>query len=205
MLSARLKSALEAHHRAPPQPRSDFDLNPGKAYLDVAALRPAAVLVPIVERAEGAQVLLTRRAASLRKHAGQVSFPGGRIDPGDRDAVAAALRETAEETAITSDHIQVLGTLSPYRTVTQFDITPVVGLLAPNFSAHPEPDEVAEIFEVPLDFILNRDNHVRESAEWRGETRHYYAMPYRNYYIWGATAAMLVNLVDVLEPALADT
>ena len=182
--------------------RSDFDLNPGTTFLREESVRPAAVLVPIVAHAGAPTVLLTRRSAELKQHAGQVSFPGGRIDPEDENAVAAALRETEEETGISRRYVDVIGTLDQYRTVTHFMITPVVALVTPGFKPIAEPGEVDEIFEVPLSFVLDRGNHRREQANWKGETRHYYAMPYGSYNIWGATAAMLVNLVDVLEPVM---
>ncbi len=199
----RLITAFERYECSPERRvRSDFDLNPGRAGHHIGSLRPAAVLVPIVLRPDSPTILLTRRSAALKQHAGQISFPGGRIDPGDRDAVQAALRETEEETGIQRDYVEVIGRLDQYRTVTQFSITPVVAAVHPGFDIKPEPGEVAEIFEVPLSFILDRANHQREKTEWRGETRHFYAMPFASYYIWGATAAMLVNLADVLIPEI---
>ena len=200
MIRQRLENVFLQQDALLERPRSDFDLNPDKAFMAPDQLRSAAVLVPIVDRGSDPTILLTRRSQKLSKHPGQISFPGGRVDPTDPDPVAAALRETREETAITPDYVDVIGQLAPYRTVTHYDVTPVVATLTPGFKAIPEPAEVDEIFEVPLDFILDRRNHKKESATYKGQIRHYYAMPYRDYYIWGATAAMLVNLVDVLDP-----
>ncbi len=183
-----------------PGERSDFDLNPHtEASHGHDRYRPAAVLVPIIDR-DNPAILLTKRSEKLPKHAGQVSFPGGRIDPGDVDAEAAALRETHEEVGIAAQHVEVIGTLDTYRTGTGFEISPFVGVVAPPLRLRPEPGEVDAIFEVPLEFILDRRNHRKESAVWRGLRRHYYAMPYQGYNIWGATAAMLVNLCDLLDP-----
>jgi len=165
--------------------------------------RPASVLVPIIKRPDPT-ILLTKRNGNLNKHAGQVSFPGGRIDAGDRDAEAAALRETHEEVGITSDYVSIKGRLDTYYTGTGFVITPIVGLLEPDFTVVKQEDEVEEVFEVPLSFILDRQNHKNESAVWKGMRRHYYTMPYEGYFIWGATAAMLVNLVDILEAVKED-
>lgn len=160
--------------------------------------RPAAVLMPIVTRPDPT-MLLTVRAAHLNHHAGQVAFPGGRVEPDDADAVAAALRETHEEIGVPPEAVRVAGLLDPYRTVTGFNVTPVVGFLPPDVPLSLDVQEVAETFEVPLSFLMNPDNHRRESLEWKGRTRHYFAMPYEGYHIWGATAAMLVNLCRYLE------
>ncbi|WP_348651817.1 CoA pyrophosphatase [Iodidimonas sp. MBR-22] len=162
------------------------------------AVRRAAVLVPIIQRAEGATILLTRRAEHLSHHAGQISFPGGRADEGDANAIATALRETHEEVGLTPDRIDILGRLDSYETVTGFRIVPVVGMVAPPFDLRLDAREVADAFEVPLDFILDSTNHQRHSRMFRGQRRHFYAMPYQDFYIWGATAHMLVNLAEVL-------
>lgn len=171
--------------------RGDHDLNQ-----DVAPgrnLRPAAVLLPIVDRGPDLTVLLTRRTDHLHHHAGQISFPGGRVDAEDADHVATALRETEEEVGLPRDHVNVIGRLDTYITGTGFSVTPVVGLIKPPFPVKPDPFEVAEVFEVPLAFLLDPNNHQVHSREFRGQTRRFFALPYFNYYIWGATAGMLVH------------
>nr|WP_281300387.1 MULTISPECIES: CoA pyrophosphatase [unclassified Iodidimonas] len=180
--------------------RSDYDLyeGPDAPIKQGDAVRRAAVLVPIIQRAEGATILLTRRAEHLSHHAGQISFPGGRADEGDANAIATALRETHEEVGLTPDRIDILGRLDSYETVTGFRIVPVVGMVAPPFDLRLDAREVADAFEVPLDFILDSTNHQRHSRMFRGQRRHFYAMPYQDFYIWGATAHMLVNLAEVL-------
>ena len=145
-------------------------------------------------------MLLTKRSEDLPVHPGQVSFPGGRAESHDDGPVDTALRVTEEEVGIHRRHIDVVGQLDLYRTRTGFEITPVVGLLTPPFDMRAEPMEVQEIFEVPLAFFLDRGNHERHSREWNNQIRSFYAMPYGDYYIWGATAGMLVNFVDVLLP-----
>ena len=160
---------------------------------------PAAVLVPLVEHDDGFTVLFTKRTADLKAHAGQISFPGGRLEPEDADAEAAALRESREEIGLTSEKVEVLGRLDPYLTVTGYNVIPVVAALSPPLEVRPDPVEVAEIFEVPLAFFLDPRNHQRHSRAANGEVRAYYAMPYGDRYIWGATAGMLLNLYDVLS------
>ena len=156
----------------------------------------AAVLVPIVQR-ERPTVLLTERTAHLSTHKGQVAFPGGRSDPEDLDAAATALRETHEEVGLEAGSVEVLGQLPIYVTGSSFIVTPVVALVRPDFVLAPNPDEVADVFEVPLDFLLNPAHHERHALEWQGLRREWFAMPYqdgaRQRYIWGATAAMLRN------------
>ncbi|MGH6719207.1 MAG: CoA pyrophosphatase [Alphaproteobacteria bacterium] len=166
-----------------------------------ARLTAAAVLIPLVERAGGMTVLLTRRADGLPNHAGQIAFPGGRVEPGDAGPAATALRETAEEIGLAPDRVEVAGTLAPYRTGTGYHITPVVGFVVPPFDLVPDPTEVAEVFEVPLAFVLDHANHRRDSMVWRGELRWYDALPYGERYIWGATAGMLVRFARLMvEP-----
>ena len=163
---------------------------------DGSLLTPAAVLFPIVLRAEGCTVLLTQRTAHLRDHPGQISFPGGRVEKEDLSAIHTALRETEEEIGLSRDRIEVLGYLPEYRTGTGFQVTPVVALVQPPFELSPDPFEVAEVFEVPLDFLLDTSNHKRHSLHHRGALRHYYAMPYGEYFIWGATAGMIRSLSE---------
>jgi 8-oxo-dGTP pyrophosphatase MutT (NUDIX family) len=165
----------------------------------------AAVLVPLVQHEAGLKVLLTLRTAHLNDHAGQISFPGGRCEPGDGHPIETALRETEEETGMTRDFIEVLGTLPIYQTATNFLVTPVVALVQPGFSLAPDPFEVEEVFQVPLDFLMNTGNHQQRSLQTPKGERTFYAMPYecpqngKNYFIWGATAAMLRNLYHFLN------
>lgn len=157
-------------------------------------LTPAAVLVPIVLREPGPTLLLTERTAHLRDHAGQVSFPGGRIEPGDASQRHAALRETEEEVGLAPRHVEVVGYLPDYRTSTGFAVTPVVAFVTPPFLLRPDPFEVAEVFEVPLSFLFDPANHRQHEIFWRGRQRRFHAMPYDGHFIWGATAGMIVSL-----------
>lgn len=161
-------------------------------------LTPAAVLFPIVLRAGGETVLLTQRTAHLRDHAGQISFPGGRVEVEDLSPIHTALRETQEEIGLGSDCIEVIGFLPEYRTGTGFRVTPVVALVRPPFELSPDQFEVAEVFEVPLAFLLDPENHKRHSLHYRGALRHYFAMTYGDYFIWGATAGMIRSLSERL-------
>ena len=177
--------------------RGDHSLQPG-GQPPRTVLTPAAVLVPIVEQPEGLTVLLTQRTAHLSDHAGQIAFPGGRIEPSDPHPIAAALREAEEEVGLPADHVEIVGRLDTYITGTGFEIVPVVGLVRAPYPARPDPYEVAEIFEVPLDFVIDPLNLRRGTREWKGTTRSFFALPYEQRYIWGATAGMLVNLAEVL-------
>jgi 8-oxo-dGTP pyrophosphatase MutT (NUDIX family) len=160
---------------------------------------PAAVLVPLVNRPQGLQVLLTQRSADLPDHPGQISFPGGRVDPGDTGFAATALRETAEEIGLPPAKVEVLGELANYVTVTGYSVRPIVGWIEPPFDLVPDPVEVADAFEVPLDFLLDRAHHQRHYRMIGEIRRDYWAIPWRERYIWGATAAMLL----ILERTLA--
>ena len=189
----RIQSCLRAEpHDA--VATSDFDLTPDARPAADRKLRPAAVLVPLVARPQGLTVLLTKRTDHLHNHAGQVSFPGGRVEEHDADAVETALRETEEEIGLDRGFVRIAGYLDNYETGTGFHITPVVGFVRPGFRLDIDAFEVAEAFEVPLSFILDEANHQRHSRVWQGKKRHYYAMPYGDFYIWGATAGMLMNL-----------
>ena len=180
------------------RPRGDHDLNPD-FYEPGRPLTAAAVLVPVVARDDGLSLLFTRRTEHLTDHAGQISFPGGRIDPGDEDAWAAALRETEEEVGLPRTHVRLAGRLDTYVTRTGFEVTPLVGLISPPFPVSPDSFEVAEVFEAPLPFFLDPANREIHSRLYQGKQRLFFAFPYGDYYIWGATAGMLVNLVEVLS------
>lgn len=181
--------------------RSDFDLNPDAAR-PARTLKQAAVLVPVVARTQGATVLLTRRADTLASHTGQIAFPGGRLDPGET-AVEAALREAWEEIGLAPDQVEVLGLSDAYESGTGFLITPVVGWIAAQPDLRPSPDEVAEVFETPWSFLMNVSNHRRDSLVREGMTRWFWAMPWEERYIWGATAGMLKGLHERLYGAEA--
>lgn len=179
----------------------DGDIRPGRPLLDHAPT-PAAVLVPLVERPEGMTVLLTQRTDHLAHHPGQISFPGGRLEVSDGgDSIVAALRETHEEIGLAADRVTVLGRLDEYITGTGFVVSPVVGLIVPPFDLFPDSFEVAEIFEVPLSFVLDPDNHKLHRLVIEGRHRPFWALTYEERVIWGATAGILVNLSEVLGAA----
>lgn len=166
------------------------------------APKPAGVLVPLIERAGGVNVILTQRSEQLRQHAGQVSFPGGRHDDTDPDMEFTALREAEEEIGLPRGDVTILGSLNYYRTGTGFQITPVVGHVPARFEAVPEPGEVADVFEVPLTFLMDEANYELRSRVWKGKERHFYAMDYDNRFIWGATAGILVGMSRVVRTYL---
>ena len=164
-------------------------------------LRRAAVLVPLVARADGLSVLLTRRTDHLSSHAGQISFPGGRAEELDSSPIETALREAEEEIGLHRRHVEIVGVLPEHITISAYRVTPVVALVQPPFELSADPGEVAEIFEVPLGFLMAGENHQRRSVVLpdSGGKRRFYAMPYKDYFIWGATAAMLRNLYHFLR------
>ncbi len=181
------------------RPRGDHDLQPEPTDVpDEAAAVAAAVLVPIVLRPEGPTVLLTQRAAALRSHAAQIAFPGGRVDAVDGSPVITALRETEEEIGLPRQQIRTIGFLDAYLTGTGYRIVPVVGLIEPPFALTLNRHEVDDAFEAPLAFFLDPANHRRDGRQWKGRHRTYYAMPFGDRYIWGATAGMLRNLYERL-------
>ena len=176
--------------------RGDLDLNPEVwRRAGVKATKPAAVLVPVIDRGEPT-VLLTLRTAELASHAGQVAFPGGKIEPADESPVAAAMREAREETGLPPTLIEPIGYLDLYLTFSGFRILPTVARVKPDFTLTPNPTEVTETFEVPLKFLMTPANHQRKTRDWSGFARDYYVMPYQNRYIWGITAGILRNLYD---------
>jgi 8-oxo-dGTP pyrophosphatase MutT (NUDIX family) len=186
----------EAIDAALPALRSDADLNAGIGPGTVEKTRAAAVLVGLLERDGELHVLLTQRSDELPTHAGQIAFPGGKIDAEDAGPVECALRETHEETGVSPEFVEPAGFLDVYQTGTGFRVVPVVGLLRTGFDLVPEPGEVTEIFDIPLAHFMEPANHLRHSRVWQGRERQYYAMPYGERYVWGATAGMLRNLHD---------
>jgi 8-oxo-dGTP pyrophosphatase MutT (NUDIX family) len=182
------------------RPRGDHDHQPQPIKPpDETAAVPAAVLIGIVPRPEGPTVLLTQRAASLRSHSAQVAFPGGRVDVVDGSPVVTALREAEEEIGLPRERVRTLGFLDAYLTGTGYRIVPVVALLEPPFTLTLNAHEVDDAFETPLSFLLDPANHRREGREWKGLYRTYYAMPFGDRYIWGATAGMIRNLYERLS------
>ena len=182
----------------PPAPLAlpgDHVLNPGFAMSD-ATYRDAAVLVPVVARAPEATVLLTMRTPHLTTHAGQIAFPGGKIDSTDASPTAAALREAEEEIGLDRALVTTMGTLDPYLTGTGYRIVPVVAMVAPGHRLTLNPHEVVNAFEVPLSFLMSPDNHRRGSREFRGATRYFYEMPFGEHYIWGVTAGIIRGLYE---------
>ena len=192
----RLRSVLQPHPS-----RSVFVVEDG---VGDEELTPASVLFPIVLRQSGPSVLLTQRTAHLKDHPGQISFPGGRVEPADASPAATALREAQEEIGLAARHVEILGYLPEYRTGTGFRVTPVVAVVKPPFDLRPEPGEVAEIFEVPFSFLMDSANHQQHSQHYRGKLRHYFAMPYGEYFIWWATAGIIVTLARALAVWSAD-
>ena len=202
LISTRIREdeARRARDVVVPRPASlggDHSLNP--SMMPGADLIPAAVLVPLVDRPEGMTVLLTQRTDHLHDHAGQVSFPGGRVELDDVSHEAAALRETEEEVGLKPDRVELVGRLDYYIVRSGYKVTPVVGFVQPPFEIKPDPFEVADVFEVPLSFLMDTENHRLATHTEKGEERSYYEMPYNGFHIWGATAGMLVNLSTVLN------
>ena len=194
VLRQQLISSLDPLDAASGRPRfSDFDLNPDAPRVD-RLLRPAAVLIPLVDHANGPTLLLTRRSDSLASHTGQIAFPGGRLDAGET-VVQAALREAMEEVGLSPDHVEPLGLSDAYETVTGFLVTPVVAWVRPGFILKTDPSEVADAFETPWVFLMDEANHRREFYDAPDGTRRWFwAMPWGERYIWGATAGMLRSL-----------
>ncbi len=210
-ITARLRAASADKASSPDRSpvTGDYDLAPelrrnllhtsGSA---TRKLRRAAVLMPLIEHGSGMTVLLTQRTDHLPDHAGQIAFPGGRVEKSDKDIIDTALRETEEEVGIARQYIDVAGFLGDYETGTGFRVSPVVGFIQPGFKMTPDPYEVAGTFEVPLDFLMNPANHQLHKRIWNGVERQFYAMPYGDYYIWGATAGMIVSLYRAIHEAV---
>ncbi|WP_084204445.1 CoA pyrophosphatase [Leisingera daeponensis] len=194
-LEDRIAAALQLQGNG----SSDFDLNPGTVLPEGRKLRAAGVLVPVSIASGSPRLILTKRSSALKHHPGQIAFPGGKVDAGDKDACAAALREAWEEIGLPQDLPEILGCLPEHETVTGFSVTPVVALIREDFAARPEAGEVAEVFSVPLGHVLDTDNYIIESRRWRGTRRRYYTVPYGPYYIWGATARMLRGFAARME------
>ncbi|MES2433114.1 MAG: CoA pyrophosphatase [Pseudomonadota bacterium] len=189
---SRLKDALAR----PAGESSDFDLNP-ILLPDSRILRPAAVLIAIWLRPDRAELILTKRSSHLKHHPGQIAFPGGKVDAGDSGPEAAALREAWEEIGLPPDRVEVLGRLPTHETVTNYMVTPILGLVRDDFIPVPEAGEVDEVFTVPLAHVLNPARFMIEGRVWKGQPRRYFAVPYGPYYIWGATARILRNLAEM--------
>ncbi|GAA5075565.1 CoA pyrophosphatase [Roseibacterium beibuensis] len=173
-------------------PSSDYDLNRDVSLPEGRKLRPAAVLIPVL----GDRVILTKRASHLKHHPGQIALPGGKIDATDADAAAAALREAHEEIGLDPTNVELLAHLPPHETVTSYSVTPILARVRHAFEAVPEEGEVAEVFHVPLSFLMNPDSYRVERRRWRGTWRHFYVAPWGPYYTWGATARILKSLAD---------
>ena len=179
--------------------RSDDDLNPeARVIPDGEEPRPAAVLVPLVPREGGLHMLLTERQPHMRQHAGQVAFPGGRIDETDWAPSPPRCARRRRRRASCPRFVEPLGFLDTYLTSTNYRVVPVVGIVRPGFTVSPQADEVADVFEVPLAFLMNPAHHERHSRDWQGRLRYYYAMPWQGRYIWGATAGMIRNLYSLM-------
>jgi len=177
----------------------DHRLNPEMVdELKAAKLRDAAVLVPVVDTGAEARVILTRRTATLRRHSGQIAFPGGAVDPTDASMEDAAMREADEEIGLDPASVEPIGRLPDYLTTTGYRIAPVLSIVRPGFTTRINPAEVDAVFEVPLSFLMSEANHRRESRMWEGRERHYYTMPYGEWFIWGVTAGILRTLYERL-------
>lgn len=191
-LRSRLLAALEVSGAA----SSEFDLNPDEAPQDRREFAPAAALVGVIPAPAGARLILTKRSSSLKHHPGQIAFPGGKVDVGDASAADAALREAHEEIGLEPSRADVLGELPIHETVSGFAVAPVLALIDRGFVPIPEPEEVDEAFDVPLDHVIDPARFSIQSRRWRGRRRRYYAVPYGPYYIWGATARILRGLAE---------
>ncbi len=198
MTTAELFDRIRKVLEKPSGASSDFDLNPDVELPENRQLRPAGVLVALLETPRGLRLILTKRSSALRHHPGQIAFPGGKVDEADGGPVKAALREAQEEIGLSRDNVEVLGTLPQHQTVTGFCVTPVLAHVRNAFDPVAETGEVAEVFSVPFSHVITSANYRIQSRIWRGQARYYYTVPYGPYYIWGATARMLRSLADGL-------
>ncbi|WP_417838130.1 CoA pyrophosphatase [Tritonibacter scottomollicae] len=194
-LAAKITKALTRN----PEATSDFDLNPGTVLPVERELRSAGVLIGIETFDTVPQVILTKRSSALTHHPGQIAFPGGKVDAGDRDVTDAALREAWEEIAMPRDLPRILGQLPAHETVTGFQVTPVVALIERPFEVRAEVGEVAEVFRAPLAHVLDIERYQIQSRRWRKTRRHYFTVPFGPYYIWGATARMLRGFASMMD------
>jgi 8-oxo-dGTP pyrophosphatase MutT (NUDIX family) len=193
------RTTLRDALRRPWTASSDYDLNPEVPLPAGRTLKSAAVLVAITDE-DRPRLVLTKRASHLKHHPGQIAFPGGKVDAGDANAAAAALREAWEEIALPPQSVEILGALAAHETVTAYQITPVFGLIRDVFEPRAAPDEVAEVFTVPLEHALEPARYRIEQRIWRGQPRRFFVLPYGPYYIWGATARILRGLADRMQP-----
>lgn len=194
-LSTRLIKAIGKVHTA----SSDFDLNPEVSLPENRVLRPAAVLIAVQNSESGPRIILTQRASTLKHHAGQIAFPGGKRDEQDTSLEDTALREADEEIGLHPDNVQILGRLPAHETVTGFSVTPVLGMVRATFNPKPDQNEVAEVFSTPLHHVTNTAQFSVQGRRWRGQQRRYYTVPYGPYYIWGATARILHVLAEGMQ------
>ncbi len=186
-----LQTLTAALEHIPARPSSDYDLSPGVVLAEGRVLRPAAVLIGVLD----GKVILTKRASTLKHHPGQIAFPGGKLD-GDETAAEAALREAHEEIGLDPANVTLLAELPPHETVTSYSVTPILAQITHDFTPTPEAGEVAEVFRVPLQFLMDPANYTIEGRRWRGQRREFFTVPYGPYYIWGATARILKSLAD---------
>ena len=193
-----IKNKITQHSSQDESVGGDFNLNP-EMIRKTSNLVPAAVLIPLVLRKSGITLLFTRRTEALTNHPGQISFPGGHVDSKDNSPIEAALRETKEEVGIGEKHINIIGTLDVYETRTGFSVLPIVGFIYPPFDIRPDPREVAEVFEVPLSFLMDSRNHEQHTRQIKGNDRKFHAILFGSYFIWGATAGMILNLYNILN------
>ena len=176
---------------------SDFDLNGDEHRFGIQSYAPAAVLIPLIERGGALHTILTKRTADLRHHPGQVAFPGGKMDAGDPSKTVTALREAQEEIGLDPGLVRIIGEIGEHRTITGFNVTPVLGHVTQHFTPMPETGEVDQVFEVPLEFLMDPKNQRIDGRIWQGQLRRYYVIPYGPFYIWGATARIIAGLRDL--------